>query len=155
MLIGIAGAVTGIVILAFLLPRLRRRRTRPLLLGDIAPLLPRNGPETLWTAVLSINAGVGEELYFRLLLPLLLVSLGSGALAAFIIAGLIFGAMHLYQGAAGIAATTILGGALTAAYLLSGSLWFAVALHAFIDLVGLVIRPSLTRLAASRGAARA
>lgn len=159
LLTGMLGALAGGLVVVLLLPRLLKRRSqfagKPLYAGDVAPLLPRNGAETVWGAVLSVNAGISEELYFRLLLPLLLASLGCSALAAFVIAGLIFGAVHFYQGIAGIVATTILGGAMAAVYLLSGDLWIAAATHAAIDLIGLVVRPSLSRLAASRAASRA
>ncbi|MGB6132108.1 MAG: CPBP family intramembrane glutamic endopeptidase [Acidobacteriaceae bacterium] len=153
---GVVGAFLGALVVGLfaglLLPRLRRRRGKPVQVGDIAALLPRNGAETAWTALLSVNAGVGEEIYFRLLLPLLLVSLGSGALAAFVIAGLIFGAMHFYQGIAGIVATTVIGGAMAALYLWTGDLWIAAGAHALLDLVGLVIRPTLQRLFAQKTA---
>lgn len=148
------GALGGGLVAGLLLPRLRKRRSKPVQVGDIAALLPRNGAETAWTALLSVNAGVGEELYFRLLLPLLLVSLCGNALAAFAIAGAIFGAVHFYQGIAGIVATTIVGGALAALYLWTGDLWIAVGAHALLDLVGLVIRPTLRRMTTRRSTAR-
>lgn len=149
------GALAGGLFVGLWLPRLLRRRGKPVQVGDIAALLPRNGAETAWTALLSVNAGVGEELYFRLLLPLLLVSLGSGALTAFVIAGLIFGAMHFYQGVAGIVATMVIGGALAALYLWTGNLWIAAGAHVLLDLVGLVIRPTLQRRFAQNSAVRA
>lgn len=149
------GALAAGLVVGLVMPRLLRRRVKPVQVGDIAALLPRNGAETAWTAVLSVNAGLGEELYFRLLLPLLLVSAGSGPLAAFAIAGLIFGAVHFYQGIAGIVATTFIGALLAALYLWTGNLWIAVGAHALLDLVGLVIRPTLQRMTARRVAARA
>lgn len=157
MLMGIlVGAMVGWTAVGFLLPRLlRRRKVKPIQAGDIAALLPRNGAETVWTALLSVNAGLGEELYFRLLLPLLLATLGTGALAAFVIAGLIFGAVHFYQGIAGIVATTIIGGLMAVIYLWTGNLWIAVGAHALLDLVGLVVRPTLRRIARHRTAADA
>ncbi len=148
------GALAGGLMAGLLLPRLLRRRPKPVQVGDIAALLPRNGAETMWTALLSLNAGIGEEFYFRLLLPLLLVPVCGNALAAFVIAGLIFGAVHFYQGIAGIVGTTILGGLLAAMYLWTGSLWIAIGAHALLDLVGLVIRPTLQRWTAARGAVR-
>jgi membrane protease YdiL (CAAX protease family) len=151
LLIGVVGALGGGVVLGLLLSRRRKGNLKPVYAGDIAALLPRNGAETVWTMLLSLNAGVGEELYFRLLLPLLLVSLGSGALTAFVIAGLIFGAVHFYQGIAGIVATTILGAMLAVLYLWTGNVWIAAGAHALLDLAGLVIRPTLRRMMAARG----
>ncbi|NML07635.1 CPBP family intramembrane metalloprotease [Sphingomonas sp. G-3-2-10] len=114
--------------------------------GDVEALLPRNGRETLCGALLSLNAGATEELFFRLYLPLLLVLAGLNPVAAFVVAAIVFGLVHLYQGAAGVLATGVLGAALTLAYLLSGSLALPILLHVAIDLNALVVRPTLTRL---------
>lgn len=118
----------------------------PVTLGDIAPLLPRNWAEIAHAALLSLNAGFSEELYFRLLLPLLLAILIGHAIPAFVLAAILFGLAHFYQGPVGVIATTVLGVLLTLIYLFTGTIWDAVAAHAFIDLIGLVIRPALTRL---------
>ncbi len=149
------GAVAGGILLGFFAGRFFRRKTKPVYAGDVAALMPRNTAETVWAALLSVNAGIGEEIYFRLLLPLLLVTLCHQALAAFAIACLIFGAVHLYQGAAGIFATTVIGGFMAGLYLLSGNLWVPMAAHALLDLVGLVIRPTLQRMTGRRRAAEA
>jgi membrane protease YdiL (CAAX protease family) len=152
---GALGAVAGGIILRFFAGRFFGRKAKPVYAGDIAALIPRNSAETLWAALLSVNAGIGEEIYFRLLLPLLLMTLCHQALAAFAIACLIFGAVHLYQGVAGILATTVIGGFMAGLYLLSGKLWVPMAAHALLDLVGLVIRPTLQRMTARRGAGEA
>jgi membrane protease YdiL (CAAX protease family) len=120
-------------------------------LGDIEPLLPRNGAEIAHGALLGINAGLVEEIFFRLYLPLLLILAGFDAVAAFVIAGVIFGLVHLYQGWVGVLATTALGAVLSGAYLLSGSLAVPILLHILIDLNALVVRPLVTRLATRRG----
>jgi membrane protease YdiL (CAAX protease family) len=108
--------------------------------------MPCNWPETAHTAVLSLNAGLGEELYFRLLLPLLLTAVIGNALAAFLIATLLFGAVHAYQGVVGVVATTVLGAVFTCIYLITGTIWIPVALHAALDLLSLVVRPTIARL---------
>ncbi|HEY0760500.1 MAG TPA: CPBP family intramembrane glutamic endopeptidase [Acidisarcina sp.] len=113
---------------------------------DILPLMPRNGPETAHTAILSINAGLGEELFFRLLLPLLLTLVFGHPAVGFVLATLIFGGMHRYQGIVGVLVTTILGAGFAVIYLWTRSLWIVVAGHALLDLFGLVVRPSLGRL---------
>ncbi|HUO12984.1 MAG TPA: CPBP family intramembrane glutamic endopeptidase [Caulobacteraceae bacterium] len=124
------------------------------MLGDIAPLLPRNARETLLTGLLSINAGVTEELFFRLLLPLLVTLVTGDARLGFVAAGVIFGLAHIYQGWVGVVATSVIGGALSAIYLWSGQLWVAMAVHAGFDLIGLVVRPTLARALSRRRAAR-
>lgn len=121
-----------------------RWRGRPVTLGDVGSVLPTTRGELAWGALLSITAGVTEELFFRLLLPLLLVLCGSPGVAAFALACVLFGAAHRYQGAAGMVATALVGAVLTLAYLLSGSLAAAVLLHVAIDLNALVVRPVLS-----------
>ena len=145
------GVVIGGTALA-IMSRMRRGKATTVVLGDIQALLPRNGAETGLCALLSINAGVGEELFFRLLLPLLIATLTGDPRLGFLAAGAIFGLAHVYQGWVGIVATTIIGLVLTAIYLWVGQLWIAMAVHAAFDLVGLVIRPSISRALARRAA---
>jgi len=137
-----AGVVGGIAIAVFL----KKRAGKPITLGDIEAILPRNNAETVWTALLSLNAGLTEECFFRLLLPLLFVLLLHKLTLAFLLATLIFGIAHLYQGIVGILFTTVIGAVFAYIYLASGSLWLAIAVHAAFDLVGLVIRPTVMRL---------
>ena len=77
--------------------------------------MPRNGAETVWTGLLSINAGIGEELFFRLALPLLIVLVTGNVIAAFAVAAIVFGLVHVYQGWVGVLATTFLGVVFTGA----------------------------------------
>jgi membrane protease YdiL (CAAX protease family) len=130
----------------------RRKSSGPVALGDIAPLMPRNGAEMVHTGLLSVSAGVGEELYFRLLLPLLMIGLGAPPLFAFVAATAIFGLAHLYQGWVGVVATTVVGAVMTAIYLGSGALVLVIALHIGLDFFGLVIRPAFSRLVSPREA---
>jgi membrane protease YdiL (CAAX protease family) len=144
----VGGAVTAIVVATIFTTVVARRRgltVKAPMLGDIAPLMPRNGAETLWTGLLSINAGIGEELFFRLALPLLIALVTGNATLAFVAAAILFGLVHVYQGWVGVAATTFLGAVFTLVYLVAGNLAWPMALHAGIDLVGLVVRPTLTR----------
>ncbi|HEY0105750.1 MAG TPA: CPBP family intramembrane glutamic endopeptidase [Rhizomicrobium sp.] len=127
-----------------------RRRAKsgaggPIALGDIQPLLPRNGAERLCAVFLALNAGLSEELFFRLALPLLLALVFGNAVAAFAVAAVVFGIVHLYQGWIGVLATTVLGAVFTMVYLGTGSIWLAAALHALIDINGLIVMPLLTR----------
>jgi membrane protease YdiL (CAAX protease family) len=149
--IGLA-AGAGISLVAGVIAARRGARGGVIQLGDIGPLMPRNGEEMVHTGLLSLAAGVGEELFFRLLLPLLLVQLGAPPLPAFILATVVFGLAHLYQGWVGVLATTAVGTALAVLYLATGTLWVAMAAHAAVDLFGLVVRPGLTRLTSARSA---
>ena len=149
-----AGAASTLVVVSVVAMIVGRRRGgaagKPRTLGDIAPLMPRNGAETVWTALLSINAGVGEELFFRLTLPLLIALLTGNAIVAFVAAGAVFGLVHLYQGWVGVLATSVLGAMFTGAYLITGSIFWPMGLHAAFDLIGLVVRPTFVRYAQRR-----
>jgi membrane protease YdiL (CAAX protease family) len=140
----ILGMLAGLLITTVL--RRRSNRSKPARLGDIDALMPRNAPETLWMTVMSVNAGIGEELFFRLLLPLLLTILCRNALLAFVIAAAVFGLVHLYQRLPGILATAAVGAALSCLYLWTANLWIAILAHALLDLVGAVLRPAAERL---------
>jgi membrane protease YdiL (CAAX protease family) len=144
-----AGVSTSVVIAVILAQRNARRAVAPML-GDVGALLPRNAAETGWTALLAVNAGISEEVFFRLLLPLLLVLVFGNAALAFAVAGIVFGLAHVYQGWVGVLATFVLGLVLTGFYLVTDSLLAPIVVHVLIDLVGLVIRPTAARLAARR-----
>jgi hypothetical protein len=138
-----AAAITGILLGVLLAKKLK---TSHAVLGDIEPLMPRNAAETGWTALLSLNAGLSEECFFRLLLPLLLVGLLHNPLLAFAIATILFGLVHFYQGVAGVLMTTLVGAVFACLYLWTGSLWITMAAHAGLDLFALVVRPTFMRL---------
>ncbi|MDP1028382.1 CPBP family intramembrane metalloprotease [Sphingomonas sp. KR1UV-12] len=133
----VAGVVIGLAVAAFR----ARRGARPI--GRPGALMPRNRRELGWGAAVALVAGVTEEPFFRLLLPLLIALATGNALLGFGVAALIFGAMHAYQGWRGVVATTLFGGVMAAVYLVSGALWLVMLLHALIDLNGLVVWPAL------------
>lgn len=138
--------VVGLIAGAFipLLLQRKKKTNAPVVIGDIAALLPRNGREMGWMAAMSINAGVSEEIFFRLVLPFAAFTLWPDARVAFLIAALLFGAVHAYQGVVGIVATFVVGLLLTFIYLATGQIWLAIALHALMDLRTLVLVPLLT-----------
>jgi len=144
-LIGFAIAATVVGILAGVLLA-KRLKTSHATLGDVEPLIPRNGAETGWATLLSINAGLSEECFFRLLLPLLLVSLLHHPLLAFAVATVLFGLVHLSHGVVGSVMTMLLGVVMAGLYLWTGNLWMAMAAHAGLDLLALVVRPTFMRV---------
>ncbi|WBU38037.1 CPBP family intramembrane glutamic endopeptidase [Homoserinibacter sp. YIM 151385] len=109
--------------------------------GDVGALLPRTRGELRWGAALGANAGVVEELLFRLALPALLFGVLGDGLLAFGIAAVLFGLLHLYQGWTGVLATTALGLVMTLVYVVTGSILWPILLHAAIDLRSLVLIP--------------
>lgn len=121
-----------------------RRGRAPWTAGDVRSILPTSDADLWPAAVLALSAGVAEELFYRLWLPLI-VALASGSGTAGVIVGtLCFAAMHRYQGWAGVAANTIGGALLTALYMGSGALWLPIAVHALVDVNALVLRPALS-----------
>ena len=110
-------------------------------IGDVQALLPRNRAELKWGAALAINAGLVEELLFRLALPALIFGVTGSAVAAVAASIQIFGFLHIYQGLPGIVGSVILGAAFMAIYLSTGSIVVAIVVHALFDLRSLVLIP--------------
>jgi membrane protease YdiL (CAAX protease family) len=109
--------------------------------GDIRALLPRVRGELKYGVGLGLSAGIFEELLFRLGLPALIFGIiGLGPLS-FVIAAVIFGMLHLYQGPLGILFATLLGLVFAALYVLTGSIAAPIVLHALVDLRSLVLIP--------------
>ncbi|WP_066806911.1 CPBP family intramembrane glutamic endopeptidase [Sphingomonas asaccharolytica] len=120
----------------------RNGKGAPAYLARLSALLPRDRDEVLLGAAISVAAGIGEELFFRLLLPMLLAAF-VGGIPAVIVAILLFGLAHAYQGWKGVTVTALVGILFTAMYLMSGSLAMAMLFHATIDLMTLAIRPAI------------
>lgn len=134
-----AGAVLGIVILA-----VRRWRGRPPIgLRYRSPAAMRDRGDLVPAFALALAAGVGEELFFRLLLPLLFVLVFGWGVQAFVAALALFVLLHRHQGRVGMVAVGLLGAVLTALYLDTGALWVVIVLHVLIDVNALVLRPVL------------
>lgn len=134
----------GGVVLGLLLAWWRQRRgKRPLMVGKLATVLPRTRGEIAWTAPLAISAGVLEELFFRLALPLFTALATGSAELGFALATALFAFAHRYQGWAGMAFSVLAGGLFATLYLATGSLWFAMLIHALVNLNGLALRPAL------------
>ncbi|PAX07230.1 CPBP family intramembrane glutamic endopeptidase [Sphingomonas lenta] len=136
------GLALGSVLAAGLSWWRQRRGRRAFYLGR-PPRLPSSARELPAAALLAVSAGVTEELYFRLMLPLLIALVTGSALLGVGISALLFGAAHRYQGWVGVVATGLVGLFLSVVHLASGDLWLAMACHATIDLNALVVRPAL------------
>lgn len=114
-------------------------------------LLPTNREERSVFALLSVAAGVGEEVAYRgyaipVLTPLL------GVTGAAVLSSAVFGVLHSYQGVLGMLRTAVMGGVLAWGFLASGSLWPAIVAHTLIDLVaGIALGKRLLLPEASSG----
>lgn len=110
-------------------------------IGDIGALLPRNRAELGYGAALSVNAGLVEELLFRLAVPALVYGVFGDAVVAVIASIVLFGGLHLYQGAWGILGSMAIGALLMVLYLATGNILAPIIAHALIDLRSLVLIP--------------
>lgn len=110
---------------------------------NLDSLIPRNFKERIWGAILSINAGFSEEIFFRLLAPILIYSVTESALIAIIGSTIWFGLGHYYQGISGIIITFFVGLLLFAVYLITQNIWITMIVHAILDINGLVFGPWL------------
>jgi len=133
--IGLTSAGLGIVLLF-------RELARRLGAADtdlLRVLLPRTGRERVVFGVLSVFAGVGEEIAYRGYLILALAPV-TGTVGAAAVSTGVFGIIHAYQGTIGVARTGLMGAALAGGFLASGSLWAPILAHVLIDLLaGLVL----------------
>ncbi len=102
--------------------------------GKLAIIIPRNGAELAGFYGLAVTAGVVEEIlwrgfmiwYLNQFMPLW---------AAALISTIGFGLAHAYQGAANLPQITAVSAVMTALYLLSGSIWLPMILHAAVDIL--------------------
>lgn len=99
-------------------------------LGNLAPQTP--GEDRLFVLV-SITAGVCEEILYRGFLLAALTPV-TGVWTAVALTSIIFGLGHAYQGLAGIGKTTLVGLAMALLTVFSGSLFIAILLHVIVDL---------------------
>ncbi len=102
-------------------------------MGELSNLAPQTPTENRLFDMVSITAGVCEEILYRGLLLATLVSL-VGTWPAVAISSLIFGLGHAYQGIRGIAKTGLVGLVLALLTVFSGALFIAIVLHAAVDL---------------------
>ncbi len=110
----------------------------------LVELIPRTAKEKGLFALLSLAAGVGEEVVYRGYLLALLGPIFSGPWVAAATSTLAFAVLHAYQGAVGIVRSGLLGFLFAAAFIMTGSLWPVILVHAGVDLLsGLVLGPRM------------
>lgn len=142
-LVGLASGMF-FVISFFLLRRRLGRSSQILTLGEFTALIPRTIPEAGLVFMLCLNAGFGEELFFRLALPLLVRDTGASFITGAIFSTLLFDGMHWYQGRKGVLATTIIGAFFMLGALNGTPLILLMGFHALMDVFALFVRPALT-----------
>ena len=104
-------------------------------MGELSNLAPQSDTEYRLFDMVSITAGVCEEILYRGLLLATMMSL-VGTWPAIAITSLIFGLGHAYQGISGVVKTGLVGLILAWLTVSTGSLFIAIVLHAVIDATG-------------------
>ncbi len=111
---------------------------------EIPGFLPQTATERAAWVLVSLSAGICEEIIFRGFLLRHFAQLGGGmpTVAALVASSLIFGLAHVYQGAKGVAGSTVGGLVLGLLFLVSGSLLACIVLHGLLDIqLVYVLRP--------------
>jgi membrane protease YdiL (CAAX protease family) len=134
--------------------------------------LPVSPAERRWWILISLSAGICEEIVFR---GFLMQYFGGqlhhfwsmGMTSAWLLSSVLFGLGHYYQGRAGIVRTGLVGALMGLLAILSGNLLLPIIMHAIVDMAVLWVYkpmsdnpaaaqqliegcdPSLTSLAAS------
>lgn len=149
LLVGAGLLLAYVVLMAMQVPGIARHPgTRAKLRERLAPLralFPHRAEEWHWFMPLAVTAGVCEELLYR---GYLIWYLGHwlALVPAVLVAGVVFGFGHAYQGPRGIAVTTMVGLFMSAIFLLTGSLVTCMVFHALMDLhAGHVARVAFER----------
>ena len=101
---------------------------------ELAQLAPQNGLELLLWVVLSISAGICEELTFRGYLLQQLTRTSGRVWIGMLISSLLFGVAHGYEGASGMIAITLYGALFCMLTLTRGSLRPGMMTHAWQDI---------------------
>jgi len=143
----IGGAGFGIVVGTVVLLVARRRSANALTYipggKQLEPMLPQCRDERSRYVLLSLAAAIVEELVWRGMIVFVITYIfpRSELLTVACVSGAIFGVVHLYQGALGVLVTGLIGFALCAVYVYSGSLLIPVLLHFAMDVRGILLSP--------------
>jgi membrane protease YdiL (CAAX protease family) len=139
-IVGLGITVLVIVLLAYQWTVIQRLDTKGFesLAAQVEPvreLMPHTRAEYRTFQALSITAGVCEEVFYRGYLIWYLAT-GLGRWPAVLLAGVVFGIAHFYQGKAGVLKTGVIGVLAGVVYAGTGSLLWPMLAHAAIDLQG-------------------
>ena len=137
-----AGAILTLIGIAFLVLQVRQAagaRTDELevtraQIGKLEFIIPRNGNELGRFYGLSLTAGIVEEVLWRGFMIWYLDQF-MPLWGAAVISTVGFAAAHAYQGAANLPRILLVGAVFAGLYLLTGSIWLSIVLHAAVDML--------------------
>lgn len=112
---------------------------------DVYYYLPKTKREFDWFIILSISAGICEEIIFRLFIFEFLKG-NANLLIAFVLTNIIFAITHIGSGKQNIINAFILGLLFSAIYYFSENIWIAVYLHIAIDINGCILGYRINKL---------
>lgn len=112
---------------------------------DIYLYLPKTRREFNWFIILSISAGICEEIIFRLFLFEFLKE-NANLFIAFVLTNIIFAITHIGSGKQNIISSFILGLLFSAIYYFTENIWIAVLFHIAIDINGGILGYRLNNL---------
>jgi CAAX protease family protein len=139
-----AGLLIVIMVPAVLAPRSEKIRAKAGKAAKrLAFLLPSSTRERHWWWLVCITAGICEEVVYRgfLLHYFHTAPFHLSLVWAMVVASVIFGIGHLYQGVAGGVQTAVFGFVIAAVFVMTGSLLVPIAVHAVMDLRVLAMLP--------------
>jgi len=135
---GLGAALVGLLLRSALRARTKAQKLRAKLDDKVGVMLPNTVEEHRWFALVSVGAGISEELAYRGFLFYYLglyIHLPHFSMAAVaILTSFVFGMAHLYQGWQGVLKTGAGGLILAGLYVLTGSLFLPMLVHAAMDL---------------------
>jgi membrane protease YdiL (CAAX protease family) len=147
-LYGLLGAMLAVgliqIVSAWKSPRIRAAVQRQL--DPLTFLLPATREEVIWFAVLCVSAGITEEVLYRGFLFHYFAGNPWGQSLGVCLAAsaIMFGLGHVYQGSAGMLATSVAGLVLGFLFLSTGHLLLPIVLHTAIDLRSLILARIVT-----------
>jgi len=144
--VGLVSASVVVLLLQVFVTRLNQKLHKKVLavFKRIAFILPLSREERAWFLLVSLTAGICEEILYRgyLIQYLAGAPMHNEIWIAIGISSLAFGLAHGYQGIGGIVGTGILGAVMAVIFVVTGSLWLPITLHAIIDLrILFLVRP--------------
>jgi membrane protease YdiL (CAAX protease family) len=101
----------------------------------VGMMIPRTKKEKRWFALLSLSAGICEEIIYRGFLVFLIQAVFPGLpiWLMILIPSVIFGVGHFYQGAKGMLMTGMIGMVFMSVFLVTDSLFLCMVLHFLMD----------------------
>lgn len=136
------GGLIGLLALILVEPAAERLTGRPHDLALVEPLRGNRRALLQWLALVWTLVAFTEEALFRgywmTEVARLLGNSAPALLVNLLLASLVFGVAHAYQGPSGAISTGAVGSLLAAAFLLGGfNLWLPIIMHGAVDTVGL------------------